>query len=157
GRPVSFYLQRSDVPITAKNFYLNKLQPAQDEQTFSIMDSLLTRNDTTRPFYYFLFLRFYRLGEDWATDPELLTPYAIGYGMKFVDEFYRKLHMPQYKWSYHNWVVSFSLNKFPTDDIKEYLIKEQTKNAKKMTAELKRQIVTFGDSIERYNMGNSNE
>jgi len=151
GRPVSFYLQRSDVSLTAKNFYLLRFIPSDNEETFALCDSLSTKNDTTRPFYYFLFLRFYRLGGEWTTDPELLPQSAIHYSMEFVDEFYRKLQMPQYRWSYHYWVESLSLNKFPVDDIKDYLIKVQMKRAKKPSRELRQQIAAFGDSIIKHN------
>src|SRR5436190_24114162 len=55
GRPVSFYLQRSDVSPAAKNFYLLRLVPTTDNPEIdAICDSLTTKNDTTRPFYYFL-------------------------------------------------------------------------------------------------------
>lgn len=154
GRPVSFYLNRADVSVSAKNFYLLRLLPLQDEPTFSILDSLCSKNDTTRPFYYFLFLRFYKLGENWTTEPELLPPYAISYSMDFVDEFYEKLQMPQYKWSYPYWVEMLSLNKFPVDDIRSYLIQVQTKKAKKLTNELRKQITAFADSIVKHNSQN---
>ncbi len=152
GRPVSFYLNRSDVSQTAKNFYLLRFIPSVDNsETYYLCDSLLTQNDTTRPFYYFLFLRFYRLGEPWATDPELLPSYAVHYSMQFVDEFYQKLRMPQYKWSFKYWVNSISQNNIPTDDIAGYINKMQSKNAKYLTPALKREIHAFADSIVAHN------
>lgn len=152
GRPVSFYLNRVDVSLAAKNFFLLRFIPTEDDpMTYSILDSLLSKNDITRPFYYFLFLRFYRLGDPWATDPELLPSYAVDYSFQFVDEFYKKLEMSQYKWSYKYWVKSISLNKIPTDDIQEYLIKEQSKKAKKLTPILRHEIRTFTDSIVAHN------
>jgi hypothetical protein len=151
GRPVSYYLNRGDVSVAAKNFYLLRLQPSQDEATFSILDSLCSKNDTTRPFYYFLFLRFYKLGEDWVNDAELLPGYAIEYSLDFVDEFYKKLQMPQYKWSFPYWVKMLSLNKFPVDDIRTYLIGLQTKRTKQMTPKLRKQIAAFADSIVSHN------
>ncbi len=154
GRPVSFYMNRGDVSVAAKNFYLLRLLPSQDEPTFSILDSLCSKNDTTRPFYYFLFLRFYRLGEDWTTEPEVLPPFAISYSMDFVDEFYKKLQMPQYRWSYPYWVEMLSLNKFSVDDIRSYLIQIQTKKAKKLTKELRKEIAAFADSIVKHNSQN---
>ena len=152
GRPVSYYLNRTDVSLAAKNFYLLRFIPTVDNPvTYSILDSILTENDTTRPFYYFLFLRFYRLGDTWATDPELLPSYAVGYSFHFVDEFYKKLEMPQYRWSYNYWVTSIALNKIPIDDIQSYLIKEQSKNAKKLTPMLQHEIHAFADSIVAHN------
>lgn len=154
GRPVSFYLDRRDVSTAAKNFYLLRLIPTIDNpEIYAICDSLMTKNDTTRPFYYFLFLRFFKLGGEWD-DPEILPGYAVDYSMQFIDEFYKKLEMPQYKWSYPHWVHAISLNKISTDDIRSYLINVQTKNAKKPTKELRQKIASFADSIVRHNLEN---
>src|SRR5579872_687035 len=57
GRPVSFYLNRDDVSTVAKNFYLLLFIPSDNDVTYAMSDSILTKNDTTRPFYYFLFIR----------------------------------------------------------------------------------------------------
>jgi hypothetical protein len=151
GRPVSFYLSRRDVLPAAKNFYLLRLIPTiENPEVDAICDSLTTTNDTTRPFYYFLFLRLNRLGGDFD-DPEELPSYGMHYFFQFVDEFYKKLRMPQYKWSYSRWVYLISLNKISVDDIKTYIIDTQTKNAKHLTTSLREQIEAFADSVVAHN------
>jgi hypothetical protein len=151
GRPVSFYLNRRDVLPAAKNFYLLRLIPTiVNPEVDAICDSLTTTNDTTRPFYYFLFLRLNRLGGDFD-DPEELPSYGVHYFFQFVDEFYKKLQMPQYKWSYSRWVYLISLNKISVDDIKTYIINTQTKNAKHLTTSLRKQIESFADSVVTHN------
>ena len=154
GRPVSFYLNRADVSQIAKNFYLMRFIPSPDKPTFSICDSLLTKNDTTRPFYYFLFLRLNKVTGD-ETLSEGLLDYAKEYSFRFVDEFYRKLNMPQYKWSYSTWVENIDFmesNLFSNPEyVRQDIIKTQSKNAKKLTPELKREIHAFADSIVAHN------
>ena len=51
---IKFYLNNSQVSKTAKDFYKGKFKPSDDNRTMSILDSLNTRNNSTRPFYIYL-------------------------------------------------------------------------------------------------------
>jgi hypothetical protein len=155
GRPVSYYLNRADVSLTAKNFYLLRFIPTVNKATESICDSLLSRDDTTRPFYYFLFLRLNRISD--GALAEMLPDYALSYSTQFVDEFYKKIHLPQYKHTYMNWVhyVSYmvwnSLDKgeknTDSNEVRQYIINKQTQNAKRLTPSLRRDIEKFADDV----------
>ncbi len=48
---VKYYLDNKKIPKLAKDFYNGKVKPADDTNTFSIIDSLNTKNHQTRPFY----------------------------------------------------------------------------------------------------------
>jgi hypothetical protein len=52
-----FYLDNKQVSKTAKDFYYGKFKATDDKKTFSIIDSLKTKNNSTRPFYIFLVSR----------------------------------------------------------------------------------------------------
>jgi hypothetical protein len=157
GRGVSFYLSRNDVPESAKRFYHLNFIPYADmynrnvDTASELGDSLLTKNDTTRPFYYFLFLRLHQTVD---TSFRLLSNMrGVGndYSMTFVDEFYEKLRMPQYKKFYTFWVEDVA-NDVPNVSSKEYrqmIIKEQLKHAKKVTSALRKEIKLFADSVAK--------
>lgn len=51
---IHFYLSHPKVSKTAKDFYNKKFKVSDDDRTFSIFDSLNTKNNATRPFYIFL-------------------------------------------------------------------------------------------------------
>ncbi len=51
---INFYLNNKQISKTAKDFYNKKFKASDDERTLSIVDSLETRNNSTRPFYIFL-------------------------------------------------------------------------------------------------------
>ena len=51
---VSSYLDSKQVSKAAKDFYKGKFRATDDTKTFSIIDSLKTKNNLTRPFYIFL-------------------------------------------------------------------------------------------------------
>jgi len=155
GRPVSFYLNRRDVSPVAKNFYLLHFIPAIDNMTASLCDSLLTKNDTTRPFYYFLFLRLNRIsGEDLH---DLLQNYALEYITRFVDEFYNKLQIPQYKSDYgmwtdyvylESWKSSYSGKEMAdSSEIYQRIVTKHIQNVKHLTPILRSQIEKFANDV----------
>lgn len=49
-----FYLDNKQVSKTAKDFYNGKFKASDDTKTFSILDSLKTKNNLARPFYIYL-------------------------------------------------------------------------------------------------------
>lgn len=51
---INFYLDNKYVSKTAKDFYNGNFRATDGSKTFSIIDSLKTENDLTRPFYIFL-------------------------------------------------------------------------------------------------------
>jgi len=51
---IKFYLDNQQVSKTAKDFYYGKFKATDNTKTFSIIDSLKTKNNLARPFYIFL-------------------------------------------------------------------------------------------------------
>ncbi|MEI8134829.1 MAG: hypothetical protein WCH46_07090 [bacterium] len=152
GRPISYYLNRIDISQTARDFYLKRFIPSAEpntqRETYSLFDSLLTKNDTTRPFYYFLFLRLQKL-EDSIDPIGYMDGSASTYAMKYVDEFYRRLKLPMYRSSFPYWVrhIVNSMPNISADEYRKEIIRDQSKNARKLTPELRLQIESFADSV----------
>ncbi|MBL7870568.1 MAG: hypothetical protein JNM78_03070 [Cyclobacteriaceae bacterium] len=55
GQSIDFYLVHKDIGLPAKMFYRGQYALYDDEETFGFLDSLLTKNTETRPFYFFVF------------------------------------------------------------------------------------------------------
>lgn len=55
GKPISFYLNNSQIDKKSKKFYEGELKIIRDSIPPYFMDSLLTKNSETRPFYFFIF------------------------------------------------------------------------------------------------------
>lgn len=53
-KEIEFYINRPDISTAAKQFCNKAFKASDDSLTLSIMDSLNTRNDITRPFYIYL-------------------------------------------------------------------------------------------------------
>jgi len=54
---IAFYLENAHVSKAAKDLYNNRLVFTDNSQTISIIDSLQSKNDMTRPFYMYLVAR----------------------------------------------------------------------------------------------------
>jgi len=90
---------------------------------------------------------------------EGMASYGAQYSLKFTVEFYKHLQMPIYRSSYSDWVNDFAsaasnMRRSPSEthsmspeELRDYIISEQTSNAKKITAGLKAEITTFADSV----------
>lgn len=51
---MKFYLENKQISKSAKDYYNGKFKAIDNAKTFSIIDSLKTKNNLTRPFYIFL-------------------------------------------------------------------------------------------------------
>lgn len=52
GRPVSFYLNSKEIPQFPKDMYLGKISLRDYDNNFNLPDSLFSKNNTSRPFYF---------------------------------------------------------------------------------------------------------
>jgi len=55
GRSIDFYLNHKSIDSPAKLFYNGNYALYDDEETFSFLDSVMTKNEETRPFYIFIY------------------------------------------------------------------------------------------------------
>lgn len=55
GKRISYYLNNPKIDTYAKMFYQGQFAPSDDTLTLAFLDSVLTTNPQTRPFYLFIF------------------------------------------------------------------------------------------------------
>jgi hypothetical protein len=55
GHPITFYLNHKDILPAAKQFYKGEYALHDDEETFGILDGILTDNIETRAFYIYIY------------------------------------------------------------------------------------------------------
>jgi len=154
GRPVSFYLNRPDISNIARDFFLLNFIPSDNDATFALCDSILTVNDTTRPFYFFLFMRIMRISE--GSLSEGISNYAAKYVLRYPDEFFKRIGEPMYKQYYNEWVSTvaydFAIPGFekPTsEDVRSYIIREQISHTKHIIRVLRSKIEKFADAVSK--------
>jgi hypothetical protein len=52
-RPFKFYIDHKEIPQVCKDLFNNVRQPSDESDVLSLLDSIFTSNDETRPFYFF--------------------------------------------------------------------------------------------------------
>ena len=82
--PINTYLNNKQVSATAKEYYHGKFKASDDDRTFSIFDSLWTRNNATRPFYIFLTSRILEHADGALS--EMAGSYCKGYIEQHPDQ-----------------------------------------------------------------------
>jgi hypothetical protein len=87
GRPVTYYLNHRSVGEIAKLFYKGEFAASDDAATFSVIDSVLTHNKDTHPFYFFLFNQMMKVSD--GALAEYVGEISGKYLKKFPCEFFR--------------------------------------------------------------------
>ncbi len=52
GHSISYFLKHDQIPQVCKDLFLKKRAPIDDSDILSLMDSIFTNNNDTRPFYF---------------------------------------------------------------------------------------------------------
>ncbi len=52
GHPLKYYMEHKQIPQVCKDLFIGKRKPTDDSDVLSLMDSLFTNNNETRPFYF---------------------------------------------------------------------------------------------------------
>ncbi len=55
NKPLSYYLNHPEIDKYSKMFYQGQFQLYDNSETFGFLDSLMTKNNDTRPFYFYVF------------------------------------------------------------------------------------------------------
>jgi hypothetical protein len=57
GHPIKYYIDHDQIPQICKDLFSSVRQPSDENDVLSILDSIFTTNDQTRPFYFFTITR----------------------------------------------------------------------------------------------------
>lgn len=68
GKSIDYYLNHSGIDTYTKKFYKGELAISDDKMFYGILDSVLTENLETRPFYFFVFNRVLDLSQETFAD-----------------------------------------------------------------------------------------
>ncbi|NVO08892.1 MAG: hypothetical protein HXX16_02925 [Bacteroidales bacterium] len=68
GRSISFYLNHTQIDPRSKLFFKGELSVSNYAITYGVLDSVLTKNEETRPFYFFIFNQIVDLSDEEMRD-----------------------------------------------------------------------------------------
>lgn len=128
GRPIEFYLTHKDIGQTAKLFYQGKFAISDDEGTFSFLDSLLTSNKETKPFYFFVYNQVMKITD--GSVAEHMAGLCRAYLTKFPCDFLQETNDKEYQVDLVKWTafIGFDIYDIATFEKVMSDIDKQVKN-----------------------------
>jgi hypothetical protein len=103
GRPTSYYLNNPKISFYAKAFYNGQFCMYDNDEFFSLMDSALTSNNDTRPFYFYLFNRIVELSDGAVS--EVAAEYCKNYIEKYPCEFLNYYNTKEFAIPLDTWTM----------------------------------------------------
>jgi hypothetical protein len=103
GHPIDFYLKHKNIDNVAKMFYKGEYAIYDDEGTFAIIDSVMTTNVETQPFYFFVFNRVMDLSD--GSVAEFISTRCTQYIKTFPCQFLSRLKNTEYKTNVERWAA----------------------------------------------------
>lgn len=109
GKAISYYLNHKNIDRYSKLFYNGEFAIYDNDEFFSLMDSLLTHNNDTRPFYLFNFNRI--LDKSDGCISEIASEYCLRYIEKYPCDFLKAYYDKHYQTYRQQWAdfIGFSL------------------------------------------------
>lgn len=101
GKPITFYLNHPEIDTYAKMFYQGQFVLSDDTLTFAFLDSVLTANQETQPFYLHVFNYAVKIADGALAEVmgSYCQPYFEKTPCKFMDLKTNKLYSDNYqKW-----------------------------------------------------------
>lgn len=124
GKPISFYLNHNAITNDAKLYYEGKVTPADDERTFAILDSVVTRNREIRPFYFFLLNRMMKTADGALS--EYISTVCSHYFSQYPCEFMQWQADPVYDANLHKWAQFIAFDLYASEAYKKYTAELKT-------------------------------
>jgi len=69
GHPFKFYIDHKQIPQVCKDLFINVRQPTDEADVLSLLDSIFTTNNETRPFYFFTITRTMSMADGAYAEP----------------------------------------------------------------------------------------
>ena len=107
GHPINFYLNHPQIDSYSKMFFKGDLSIANDPITNSILDSVLTKNPETRPFYFFVFNQIVDLSDGKMVDSVACK--CLEYVEKYPCEYFNAYNQPDININVVKWTTYIGL------------------------------------------------
>ena len=94
GKNITFYLNHKGIDDYSKLFYKGSFVLYDNDETFAFIDSVLTDNNETRPFYFYVFNRVMDMSD--GAISEYVAGVCLDYFIKHTCEFYENYNSKEF-------------------------------------------------------------
>lgn len=149
-KPVKYYFDNPKCSPIAKEFYIGKFRPTDNDSTSELLSLVTTRNNELRPFYRWCLNKTIQV-QDGALAEYTGVP-ARQYIEKYPSEFFEYIDEDKTDKRYNDWTSSISYNGFydeddhrKTKEIKYRMTKNIKKNFKSLDLNFEKRISKLVD------------
>ena len=114
GKSIEYYLNHPNIDNYSKAFYKKDFAVSDDDITFSITDSVFTKNIETRPFYIFIFNSIVDLSDGALS--EIVSLNCFEFIKQNTCEFIRLKYCKDYNLLYNKWVDLAAFGSYPYEE-----------------------------------------
>lgn len=108
GLPISFYINHPRIDENAKKFYKGELSFSKDLIPYGLLDSLLTQNTETRPFYFFIFNQIVNLSNGQMVD--IVASRCVEFVEKYPCDFFNSFNQNDVEINVVKWTTYIGAN-----------------------------------------------
>lgn len=149
-KPVRYYVTNKNCDSTALKFYLGVYRPTDEPETERLLNLIITKNDSLRPFYRWILDKTIII-QDGALGEYTGAP-ARKYAEEFPKEFFEYMDSDRSGEKYSNWCNSIAYSGFydfenykDTGKIKGKLIKTMSENCVGCNEKCQERIINFAN------------
>jgi hypothetical protein len=124
-RPIDFYLSHKAIDSNAKMFYRGEYALYDDDGTFAFLDSLLTRNSETKPFYLFIYNQAMKITD--GALAEYMASICRRYFEKYPCEFMANLSENVSEAERSNWIGMVGFDLYDRETFQKAIIEADKK------------------------------
>jgi len=103
GNPIDFYLNHSKIDSNAKKFFRGEISISNNQIPLGLLDSVLTSNTETRPFYFLVFNQIVDLSDDEMVNS--LAPFCLNFVQKYTCDFFNAFNQPDININVVKWTT----------------------------------------------------
>lgn len=124
GKSIEFYINHKRIDQAAKAYYEGKWTAVDNDRTFAMLDSVMTRNAETRPFYFYLLNKVMKVAD--GALAEYVGVVCVRYFSQYPCEFISREPDAEYQVDRKQWVNFMALELYLPESFHKYAAELKT-------------------------------
>lgn len=120
GKPITFYLNSPQIGRFSKMYYQGQFKLYDNSETFAFLDSVMTLNNETRPFYFYIFNSV--LNQSDGALSEYVAEICLKYFEKLPCEFLDYSRSDDYKVNNSKWTGFIGWQLYSKTDYEKFVV-----------------------------------
>ncbi len=125
GKPITFYLNHSEIDKFSKMFYQGQFTLFDNSETFRFIDSVMTKNKETQPFYFYLFNSIISMSDGALS--EYIAGVCLDYFELYTCEYFSSVESKEYNVNETEWTTYIGWQLYAQPEFEKFKNKMEMK------------------------------